>query len=77
MPDDVVQRRRVVAVPLLKINAFVISFWQLVVSIPRLSAPSCHLLGKINILSMRHLCLQSKWLTMMEITDVILRKTFP
>ena len=47
---------------------------RLVVSIPRLSAPYCHLLGKINAIgpffSMRQLCLQSKWPTIMEITDV-------
>ena len=40
---------------------------QLVVSIPRLSAPSYHLLGKINAMqtlnSTRRLCLLSKWLT--------------
>ena len=47
-------------------------------SIPRLSAPSCHLLGKINamgtffsMISMRHLCLKSKWL------DVLQRRMFP
>ena len=54
---------------------------QLLCSIPRLSAPSCHLLGKISTMgtffSMRHLCLQSKWPTMMEITDVLQRIMFP
>ena len=54
---------------------------QLVRSIPRLSALYCLLLGKINamgtFLSMKHLCLQSTWLTMMEITDVSQRKMFP
>ena len=46
---------------------------ELVRSILRLSAPSCYLLGKINsmetIFSTRHLCLLSKWPTMMESTD--------
>ena len=54
---------------------------QLVRSIPRLSAPACHLLGKINAMraffSTRHLCLQPKWQTMMEITDVLQRRMFP
>ena len=54
---------------------------KLVVSIPRLSAPFCHLLGKINAMgtffSMRQLCLQSKCLIFMEITDVAYRKMFP
>ena len=46
------------------------------VSIPRLLAPSHHLLSKINanargtFFSMRHLCLQSKWSTITENTDV-------
>ena len=47
---------------------------------PSVSAPSCHLLGKINAMetffSTIHLCLQSKWLTMMEITDVMQRRMF-
>ena len=54
---------------------------QLLVSIPRLSAPSCHLVGKINALgtffSTRQLCLQSKWPTSMKITDVSYRRMFP
>ena len=44
------------------VNYFrVLKHRQLVVSIPRLSVPSCHLLGKINVMgtffSIRHLCL--------------------
>ena len=54
---------------------------QLVCSIPRLSAPPCHLLGKIKTMgtffSTRHLCLQSKCLTMVEIVDVSQRRMFP
>ena len=54
---------------------------QLVRSIPRLSAPSRHLLGKISAMgtffSTRHLCLQSKWPTIMEITDVSQRRMLP
>ena len=54
---------------------------QLVRSFPRLSVPSCHLLEKINAMgiffSTRHLCLKSKCLNMMEITDVLQRRIFP
>ena len=54
---------------------------QLVRAIPRLSAPSHHLLGKISamgtFLSMKHLCLSSKWPTMMEITYALKRRMFP
>ena len=42
---------------------------QFMVSISRLSAPSCHLLGKNamgTFFSMRQLCLQSKWHTITE-----------
>ena len=54
---------------------------QLVRSIPRLSAPSCHLLDKINAMgtffSLRQLCLQSIWLTFMKIKDVTQNRLFP
>ena len=40
-----------------------------------------HILGKINAMgtffSTSHLCLQSKWLTVMEITDVLQRRMLP
>ena len=48
---------------------------QLVVSIPRLTAPSRHRLGKINALgtffSTGLLCSQSYWPTITEIIDVL------
>ena len=54
---------------------------QLVVYIPRLSAPSSHQLGKIKdvgtFFSTRQPCLQSKWPTVTEITDVKQRRMFP
>ena len=57
------------------------SFKTASVSIPRLSAPSCQLLGKINTIgaffSTRQLCLQSKWPTILEIIDVSQRRMFP
>ena len=59
------------------VGALAYNHRQLVVSIPRLTASSCHLLGKINamgtLFSMRQLCLQSKWPTITEITDVTQR----
>ena len=54
---------------------------QLMRSITGLSAPSCLLLGKINpmgtFFSTRQLSIQSKWMTMMEITDVTIAFILP